>query len=192
MDTNFFKPKGLKQEERTLIFVGTMNWYPNIEAVLYLCNQVMPLLRERCDSITLKIIGANPPAEILKFNSTTTDIKILGFVDEIRDHIEKATLYVCPIMDGGGTKLKILDALGMGKAIVAHRIASEGIDVMESENIVFADTPAEYCTAIVSLMNDSEKRTRLGEAARKLAIERYDFESIGQSLSNYYLERTGH
>src|SRR5690606_2615275 len=133
VDTQFFKPKGLDQEERTLIFVGTMNWYPNIEAVTYLCNEVMPLLRKLGDNITLKVIGANPPEDIKKFNLTTTDIKVLGFVDEIRDHIETATLYVCPIMDGGGTKLKILDALGMGKAIVAHRIASEGIDVRDGE-----------------------------------------------------------
>lgn len=192
VDTNFFKPTGLEQEKHTLIFVGTMNWYPNIEAVLYLCNQVMPLLRDHYDDITLKIIGANPPDEILKFNSTTTDIKILGFVDEIRDHIEKATLYVCPIMDGGGTKLKILDALGMGKAIVAHRIASEGIEVVDGESIVFADSPEEYRDAIINLLNDPAKRRQLGEASRKLAIERYDFKSIGQSLSDYYLERTGH
>ncbi|MDI9245573.1 glycosyltransferase family 4 protein [Marinobacter sp. CHS3-4] len=192
VDTGFFRPQGLEQEKNTLIFVGTMNWYPNIEAVLYLCNEVMPLLRKNRSDITLKIIGANPPDEIKKFNDLTNDIKILGFVDEIRDHIEKATLYVCPIMDGGGTKLKILDALGMGKAIIAHRIASEGIDVEEGENIIFADTPEEYCNAIIEMLNDPAKRKRLGEAARQLAVARYDFESIGQALSNYYLERTGH
>lgn len=192
VDTSFFKPAGLEQEERTLIFVGTMNWYPNVEAVLYLCNKVMPLLRTQSANITLKIIGANPPAEIKKFNSTTKDIKVLGFVDEIRDHIEKATVYVCPIMDGGGTKLKILDALGMGKPIVANRIASEGIEVVEGENIIFADSPEEYCSAITGLLNNPEKRKQMSEAARKLAIDKYDFKSIGQTLSNYYLERAGH
>lgn len=192
VDTRYFKPKGLEQEQKTLIFVGTMNWYPNVEAVLYLCNEIMPLLRERCRDVSLKIIGANPPEEIKQFNLSTSDIQVLGFVDEIRDHIEEATLYVCPIMDGGGTKLKILDALGMGKAIVAHRIASEGIEVRDGENIVFADSPEEYCSAIVDLLKDPAKRERLGRAGRQLAEERYEFESIGQTLSSYYLEKTGH
>lgn len=191
VDTSFFAPKGLKQKEATLIFVGTMGWYPNIEAVLFICSEIMPRLRKSRPGVTLQIVGANPPEQVKKFGYEYDDISVLGFVDEVRDFIEKATVYVCPIMDGGGTKLKILDALAMEKPIVAHKIASEGINVIDGENILLADQADEYSQLIVRLIDSESERSRLGKAARKLAVEQYDYVSIGKSLSDYYVKLTG-
>jgi glycosyltransferase involved in cell wall biosynthesis len=191
VDTGFFSPKGLRQDEKSLIFVGRMSWYPNIEAALFICNEIMPRLRSLCPGIHLRIIGANPPDQIKKFGLEFDDIEVLGFVDEVRDYIEKATVYVCPIMDGGGTKLKILDALSMEKPIVAHKIASEGINVTDGVNIVLADKADEFAKLIAQLVESPTDRLRLGEAARKLALEQYEYTAIGKSLSDYYLELIG-
>jgi glycosyltransferase involved in cell wall biosynthesis len=191
VDTNFFAPKGLKQDDKTLVFVGTMSWYPNIEAAFFICNEIMPRLRLLRSGVRLQIIGANPPEQLRKFALKHDDIDVLGFVDEVRDYIEKATVYVCPIMDGGGTKLKILDALAMEKPIIAHKIASEGINVTDGLDILLADQADEYAELIVRLIESSTERVSLGKAARKLALEHYDYTSIGKSLSDYYVKLVG-
>lgn len=191
VDTNFFAPKGLEQDNKTLVFVGTMSWYPNIEAALFICREIMPRLRSLHSGIRLRIIGANPPEQVKKFGLEHDDIDVLGFVDEVRDYIEKATVYVCPIMDGGGTKLKILDALAMEKPIVAHKIASEGINITDGVDILLADQADEYAELIVRLIESPSERSRLGKAARKLALEQYDYTSIGKSLSDYYVKLAG-
>lgn len=190
VDTSFFAPKGLVQDKKSLVFVGRMSWYPNIEAALFICNEIMPRLRALCPGIHLRIIGANPPDNIKKFGLDFDDIEVLGFVDEVRDYIEKATVYVCPIMDGGGTKLKILDALAMEKPIVAHKIASEGINVTDGVNILLADKAEEFATRIAQLVESPSERFRLGKAARKLALEQYEYTTIGKSLSDYYVKLT--
>jgi glycosyltransferase involved in cell wall biosynthesis len=191
VDTNFFAPKGLKQDDKTLVFVGTMSWYPNIEAAFFICNEIMPRLRLLRSGVRLQIIGANPPEQLRKFALKHDDIDVLGFVDEVRDYIEKATVYVCPIMDGGGTKLKILDALAMEKPIIAHKIASEGINVTDGLDILLADQADEYAELIVRLIESSTERVSLGKAARKLALEQYDYTFIGKSLSDYYVKLAG-
>lgn len=191
VDTSFFSPKGIDKDHNSIIFVGRMSWYPNIEAALFICNEIMPRLRDLCPGIHLRIIGANPPEQIKKFDLEFDDIEVLGFVDEVRDYIEKTTVYVCPIMDGGGTKLKILDALSMEKPIVAHKIASEGINVTDGVNILLADKADEFAKSIAELVQSPEEQRRLGKAARKLALEQYEYTAIGKSLSDYYLELTG-
>lgn len=188
VDTSYFLPKGISQNKNTIIFVGTMSWYPNIEAALFICNEIMPRLRYLYPKINLQIIGANPPEQLKKIAREYEDIDVLGFVDEVRDYIERAAVYVCPIMDGGGTKLKILDALAMEKPIVAHKIASEGINVTDGMNILLADHADEYAELIVRLLKSGEERSRLGKSARKLVLEQYDYSAIGESLNDFYLE----
>ncbi|PTB95597.1 glycosyltransferase, partial [Marinobacter sp. Z-F4-2] len=190
-DTEFFKPRGLAQDNRTLVFVGTMSWYPNIQAATFICEEVMPRVRALCPGVQLQIIGANPPEHLKQFSRDYSDIHVPGFVDEVRDYLERATVYVCPIMDGGGTKLKILDALAMEKPIIAHKIASEGINVTDGLDILFADKADEFAELIVRLIESPDERFRLGKAARKLALEQYEYTAIGESLSNYYLRLAG-
>lgn len=191
VDTSFFSPKGLGQVKKNIIFVGTMSWYPNIEAALFICDKIMPRLRRLCPGVHLEIIGANPPEKIKKIGRDYPDINVIGFVDDVRDYIERAAVYVCPIMDGGGTKLKVLDALAMEKPIVAHRIASEGINVTDGINILFADSADKYTELISRLIESPIERMRLGKAARELAVEQYEYSAIGKALSEYYIELAG-
>jgi glycosyltransferase involved in cell wall biosynthesis len=106
-----------------------------------------------------------------------------GFVDDILPYFKQAKCYVCPIKDGGGTKLKILDALSMGMAIVADPIACEGIDVTDRKDVVFAETPAQYLAAITEILSDQKFRETLQLNARNLAVEKYAFDNIGKELS---------
>ena len=109
-----------------------------------------------------------------------------GFVDDVRESIAQASIYVCPITDGGGTKLKVLDALAMGKALVADPIACEGIEVVDGVSVRFASTPQEYVEVIGELLEDAAQRARLGQAGRRLVEELYSYKSIGAQLSATY------
>ena len=106
-----------------------MNWYPNVDAVMFLLQQVWRRLKSLRPELTLDIAGSNPPRVVVEAARSLADVRVHGFVPDIRSMVEAAALFVCPIRDGGGTKLKILDAFAMQKCVVAHPIACEGIDV---------------------------------------------------------------
>ncbi|MCP4266706.1 MAG: glycosyltransferase [Candidatus Brocadiaceae bacterium] len=183
VDVSFFYPLNKKKIKNSLIFVGGMSWYPNKEAMLYFSRQVWPLLSETIPDINMTVIGRSPPAELVNLADVDKRFKVTGFVDDVRPYIDSAMVYVCPITDGGGTKLKILDALAMGKAIVADPIACEGIDVKEGETVLFASTPVDYVEKIKLLFENEELNKKLGLNGRKLIEDKYSFINIGSKLA---------
>lgn len=185
VDLEYFKPLVNSQDNR-IIFVGTMNWYPNIEAVLYLAKDIWPLLKAKNPSLVCDIIGANPPAIVRDLANECSDFHIHGFVDDVRPFIRTAAVYVCPIRDGGGTKLKVLDAMAMGKAIVAHPIACEGIRVTHDVNVLIADGAKQFVDSITTLIANPSKRKALGSAARTLVENLYGYDAIGLQLSEAF------
>jgi glycosyltransferase involved in cell wall biosynthesis len=183
VDTEFFKPSGLAETPNSLIFVGTLSWYPNVDAVNYLLRDIWPRLEAALPATTLDIVGAGAPAALKELAARSAGVTLHGFVPEIRPMLERAALYVCPIRDGGGTKLKILDALAMEKCIIAHAVACEGIAVTSERDVVFAETPDEFVTQIQRLLADPDRRRALGVAARRLAIAQYSFDAIGADFT---------
>jgi glycosyltransferase involved in cell wall biosynthesis len=153
---------------------------------LYLLREVWPLLKARRPDATLDIVGANAPPSIVEAAAGAPGVRLLGYVPDIRPHMDAAAIYVCPITDGGGTKLKVLDALSMAKCVVAHPVACEGIAVTPGVDAVFAGTPEEYVREIVALFDDPARRAQLGRAARRLAVERYAFDAIGRDLTRLF------
>jgi len=184
VDVGYFKPSGKEEKNRNLIFIGGMSWYPNIEAVEFLHDEIWQVLQEMDSNISVDIIGSRPPTHIQRYDSERFHVH--GFVDDILPIFDKALCYVCPIKDGGGTKLKILDALAMGKAIVADPVACEGINVTHGENVLFAETGAEYVEKIKSVVEDPVLRKKLERGARKLAVAEYSYDSIGRDLAGLY------
>ncbi|MEK9499420.1 glycosyltransferase family 4 protein [Gemmatimonadota bacterium DH-20] len=183
VDIEFFKPSSGRKRERRIIFVGTLDWYPNTEAVRRIAHHIWPLLRDRDPEMHCDIIGGSPPEDLVELAARDDRFHVHGFVDDIHPWLEQALAYVCPIRDGGGTKLKILDALAMSKAIVADPIACEGIDVTDGTNVLFATEPDAYVEAILRLRDDDELRDQLEENARRLAVERYSFRAVGDDFS---------
>lgn len=183
VDINYFQPTQQQLRKNSLIFIGTMNWYPNIEAAEFLLSEIFPSLEEQNIDCSLDIIGASPPKSILKYKDMYNRVQIHGFVDDIRDLIDSAYLYVCPITDGGGTKLKILDAMAMGKAIVAHPIACEGIDLEDKISVYYCNSKEDYVQAIKYLFENPQLVEKLGRNARALAVKCYSFKMIGKHLA---------
>jgi sugar transferase (PEP-CTERM/EpsH1 system associated) len=183
VDVDYFSPDFEAKQNNSILFVGTLNWYPNVEAVEFIAHELWPLLKRSVPGVSVDIIGASPPQDIVDFANNEQGFHVHGFVDDIRPYFNRASVYVCPIMDGGGTKLKVLDALAMGKALVAHEIACEGINVQDGENVIFAETGEAYVAAIRNLLENEERRKEMGRKARELAVSTYAYESIGKKLS---------
>ena len=182
VDTEYFRPGGGPEHPLSLVFAGNLSWYPNAAAMLFFAESVWPMLKRELAGVTMDVIGANPPSRLVDLATRDRDFRVRGFVPDVRPFIGRAALYVCPIRDGGGTKLKILDALAMGKAIVAHPIACEGIGVQDGHDVIFAREPREFVQRIVTLLGSPQRKDELGRNARSLAESVYAYDVIGRTL----------
>lgn len=182
VDTKYFRPAVEPEDPLNLVFAGNLSWYPNAAAMLFFAERVWPMLKKEVSGVTMDVIGANPPSHLSALAARDKNFRVHGFVPDVRPYISRAALYVCPIMDGGGTKLKILDALAMGKAIVAHPIACEGIDVRDGHDVIFAREPREFVDGIIAFLADSQRRSQLSQNARSLAELSYSYDVIGRRL----------
>jgi glycosyltransferase involved in cell wall biosynthesis len=187
VDIEYFSPRTATVKPHSLVFAGNMTWYPNQDAMRFFVELIWPLLKSRIPDVSMDIIGANSPERLSAYTDVDPRLRIHGFVKDVRPFLAESQVYICPIRDGGGTKLKILDALAMGKAIVAHPIACEGINVTSGRNIMFATSPAGFATAVQGLFEDPVRRSKMEISARELAVTEYSYESIGRKLAELYV-----
>lgn len=182
VDTDYFRPSGGDPEPGHLLMVSGMNWFPNRDAVLLMVQRIWPaLIRERPQT-RLTIVGASPPQPVLDLAARDSRVQVTGFVDDVRPYMEAAEVYLCPMRDGGGTRLKILDALSMGKAIVATTMALEGIAVEPETHVIVADSPDDFVTQILRVIDDPTLARRLGVAGREFASRNFSWTVIGDRM----------
>lgn len=186
VDTQSFTPDIHLQENDHLVFCGVMDFYPNTEAMMFFVQQVWPKLKQLRPKVKMDIIGKQPPVELIEAVDATNDITLQGFVDELAPFINRAAVFVCPIMDGGGTKLKMLDAMAMQKAIVCHPVAAEGLNITDSVHALFASTPDEFIQQIVKLLDNKTLRLYLGENGRAHVQQHFTYTALGEQLSKVY------
>ncbi len=186
VDTDYFFFDQDHIIDRTLVIVSGMNWYPNRDAVEYMCREIWPILSKTFPDITLTIVGSNPPKTLLDLAEVDKRVIVTGFVEDVRPFLQKAEIYLCPMRDGGGTRLKILDAMSMGKAIVSTSKGCEGIEVTPNTNVLIADSPAKFVSEISRVFGSSAMRDEIGKSARKLVEEKYSWQNIGKTLKKIY------
>jgi glycosyltransferase involved in cell wall biosynthesis len=168
----------------SLVFVGAMHWRPNQDAIQYFVDEILPLVRDRRPDVSIAVVGQEPPAHIQKLDSLP-GVHIVGRVDDVRPYVDAATVYVVPLRIGGGTRLKILEALAMGKAVVSTSVGAEGLDVVDGEHILIADSADEFADRIERLLADPSLRGKLGRAGRALVTERYRWDSLARKLESF-------
>lgn len=190
VDTEYFKIQNKASIKKSIIFAGRLNAYTNRKAVLYLVETLWPQLKQRIPDLQCHIVGPNPPESIMVTSEHDSHLHVHGFVDDVRDYLAEADIYICPITDGGGTKLKILDALAMGKPIVGHAEAFEGINIKQGHNAMIVSNVDEYCQAIEKIFADNELRNRLATQARQLIEDEYSYLAIGKQLADEYTDLT--
>lgn len=187
VDIEYFKPVP-PNSARELIFAGRLDQYSNREGILFFMRDVWPLIRQTHPDTIVNIIGSNPPQALVSLAQSDSNVKIHGFVPDVRPHFQTATVAICPIRDGGGTRIKVLDALAQGIPIVSTSIACEGIEVVPGRDLLVADTPADFARQIARLFDDKELRATLASNARALAERLYAWDSIGAKLVKTYSE----
>ena len=191
VDCAYFTPQGAATRPGSVVFVGTMNWYPNVQAMLFFLREIWPGLKARVPGATMDIAGSNPPPDILQLARSLPDVTVHGYIPDVRPLLDSASVFVCPIMDGGGTKLKVLDAFAMEKCVVAHPVACEGIGVTPGRDVVLASTADDFGREIATLLADRERRRQIGRQARQLAEREYSFDRIGARFTDLIVQLAG-
>jgi glycosyltransferase involved in cell wall biosynthesis len=179
-------PNPLDISAPLVTFVGAMDWEPNVDGVEYFCAEVWPAIKAEVPQARLRIVGRNPDRRVQKWasNSINNDnsIEVTGRVPSVVEHLRQSAVIIVPLRIGGGTRLKIYEAMATGKAVVSTTIGAEGLDVHHGHDIMLADDPRSFAQAVIMLLRDPELRRRYENAAAETAA-RYDWPAIGERFS---------
>jgi polysaccharide biosynthesis protein PslH len=160
-----------------IVFTGSMDWEPNLDAVAYFCQDIFPQVLAESPSALFQIVGRNPHPRVKQLASE--HVQVTGTVPSVAEYLRDATLVIVPLRIGGGTRLKIFEAMAMGKAVISTSIGAEGLDVQSGRDLILADDPNAFVEAILSLLRDAALRQRYEQAAARLAAQ-YDWSNIVQ------------
>ena len=169
-----------------LIYTGGMNMYANRDAVMFFLREIWPAIKQGMPGVTFYAVGQDPPAELLRVAEDDPGVVVTGYVDDIRPFVSRSSVYVVPLRVGGGTRLKILDAMSMERAIVSTSVGAEGINVTAGRNILLADDPGEFAARTLELLRNPGLRRRIGAEARLLVEGEYSWDRIGGKLQDAY------
>jgi sugar transferase (PEP-CTERM/EpsH1 system associated) len=178
VDTDYFRPDSGKEQPNSLVFTGSMDWVPNEDGVLYFLRSILPLIRREIPEVSLTIVGRKPSEKLRGAAASEPGVYVTGTVDDIRPYVREGSVYVVPLRIGSGTRLKIFEAMAMGKAIVSTTLGAEGLPICDGGDISIADSPEEFSRKVCLLLRDPQERRRLGSAARQLVEQHYSWSSV--------------
>jgi glycosyltransferase involved in cell wall biosynthesis len=156
-----------------------MDWEPNVDGVEWFCGSVWPLVRRKLADVTFRIVGRSPGPRVQKLAGPS--VEVTGQVPSVVEHLRDAAVVVVPLRVGGGTRLKIYEAMATGAAVVSTTIGAEGLDVQDGINILMRDEAGLFADAIVELLQNRERRGHVGQAARQHALQ-FDWTRVAESL----------
>ena len=183
VDTSFFLPRRPVGDERSILFFGALNYHPNVDALEFFAGQIMPRIRDLVPArLTVVGMGASPRIHALGRD----DIEIVGKVADVRPVLDDAAVVVAPLRFGGGTRLKILEAMAMARPVVSTTVGAEGISARDGEHLLIADTPEAFATAVARLLDDPSLRRAIGEAGRRLVEQHSDWRQSSEQLEQVY------
>ncbi len=182
VDIEYYRPSEVPVDVHSMVYIGNYSYPPNADAVQYFCREIFLLIRAQVADARLILLGANPPPEL----TDVPGVELTGFVEDIRPIVQQAGMLVVPLRLGGGTRLKILDGMAMGKAIVSTSVGAEGLDVRAGEDILIADRAETFAAAVLRLMEDGELRERLGRNGRKVVERDYDWNVLAERAAAWY------
>jgi sugar transferase (PEP-CTERM/EpsH1 system associated) len=191
VDCRQFEPAaGLAEEQGAIVFTGAMGYFPNQDAAVYFCEQVLPLLEGLQPSPKVYLVGKDPPPAVRALHNGTSII-VTGMVDDVRPFLQRASVVVVPLRHGAGTRLKILEAFAMGKAVVSTHKGAEGIAAIDGQEILLAADADQLAAQIHKLWQDERLRQDMGAAAARLARDQYDWLQIQETILNAYRQVEG-
>lgn len=186
VDMSYFRPSEDKPEPYSLVFTGMMGYVPNYEGIFWFLDEVLSLIRNEVPNVKFYIVGKSPP-EMLK-ERETENVVVTGFVDDVRPYVWRSSVYVVPLTMGGGTRLKVLEALAMKKPVVTTSIGCEGIDVEDKESVLVDDEPEAFADSVIQLLRDRALGDKLCRNGYELMQAKYRWDVIGPRIEEAYAE----
>ena len=183
--TDFTAPTGNERQQNRLLFFGTLGYAPNTDGVLYFCREIFPLIRAKQPDAILEIVGAHAPPEVEALGELP-GVEFVGFVDDVRHSLWRAGICVVPLRSGGGTRLKILEAMAAGCPVVSTTVGAEGLNLQDGKHLCLADEPTTFARSVLALMADPQRGEALAMAGREAVVAEYDWANISTRLENAY------
>ena len=181
VDTKFFSPGGSElRDPHNMVFTGSMDWLPNEDAIRYFTEQIMPRIKQEIPDATLTVVGRNPYSSLLELAKRDSSVIVTRRVDDVRPYMERAAAYVVPLRVGGGTRLKIFEAMAMEKAIVSTTIGAEGLPVKDGAELLLADTAESFAESVVRVLNDRTLADELGRRAAATVRKEFGWEKVAE------------
>jgi glycosyltransferase involved in cell wall biosynthesis len=184
----FQMAKAFEPPSREVVFLGSMDWEANVDAVVYFCQKIWPLILSRVPDAKFRIVGRNPHPNVKRL--ACQSVEVTGTVPSVIEYLRTASAVVVPLRIGGGTRLKIFEAMAMGKLVVATAIGAEGLDVHDGEDIILAEDPEEFAGRVVEALTDDALRGRVGRAAA-LTASKYDWSNVAPLFENILTQVAG-
>jgi polysaccharide biosynthesis protein PslH len=179
VDTEYFRPGGkVSPEPNHLVFTGSMDWLPNEDSIRYFTAQILPLIRRSIPDVKLTVVGRNPFPGLIELGKRDPAIVVTGRVDDVRPYIERAAAYVIPLRIGGGTRLKVYEAMAMERPLISTSIGAEGLPVSDGEELLLADAPEDFAAAVVRVLKDEALARRLGARAAATVREQFGWDRV--------------
>ncbi|HYP52493.1 MAG TPA: glycosyltransferase [Pyrinomonadaceae bacterium] len=184
VDTDFFRPRGAETREPfNLVFTGSMDWLPNEDAIRFFTSEILPRVKQRVPGATLTVVGRNPSASLVELSKRDASVTVTGRVEDVRPFMERAAAYVVPIRVGGGTRLKIYEAMAMEMPVVSTTVGAEGLPVREGRELLIADSPEDFARAVARVLEDAELARSLGTRAAATVRERFSWAGVAESFA---------
>jgi len=184
VDVDYFHPTPVEETANSLVFTGSMDWLPNEDAILYFVDTILPLIKKQCPEVCLEVVGRSPSRKLQALAERERSLRLTGWVEDIRPFVARGSICIVPLRIGGGTRLKIFEAMAMSKAVVSTSVGAEGLPVQSGANIIVADTPGDFAQSVVSLLRDPSQRRQLGTSARALVQEKYSWPKVAESFAS--------
>src|SRR5688572_6465273 len=196
VDTEYFRPdRRAPLEPRNLVFTGAMDWLPNEDGISWFVYEVLPLIHERMPDVTLTIVGRNPPPLIRELAARDQRLRVTGSVPDVRPFMESGAVFVVPLRVGGGTRLKIYEALAMERALVSTTIGAEGLPLEDGVHAVIADGAAQFAAAVLRLLSDPQRAAALARTGASYVRSNFGWDRAAERfvelLSGDQLHRPG-
>jgi glycosyltransferase involved in cell wall biosynthesis len=180
VNLEYFAPPDAIATKTDLVFVGSMDWMPNVDGVLWFVREVLPLIRRRRPGCSLTIAGRLPPPEVRRLAQDDPAIRVTGTVPDIRPYVWEAAASIVPLRIGGGTRLKIYESMAAGVPVISTTVGAEGLSVHPTEDILIADSAEAFAKCALEVLEDAGRRQQIATAAREMVASRYSWEQVSR------------
>lgn len=190
VDLNYFQPQPPDAQQPHVVFVGSMNYDANVDAVLYFSRAIWPTIRANHPKAQFYIVGLEPPSEIVAL-AADPQVLVTGYVEDVRSYLANSAVVIVPLRFGSGVRNKILEAWAMGKAVVSTPLGAEGLPAQHERNILLATDPQSFAHCVLQTLGDQAMREKLGAAGLQVVEEQYSWSAIGQTMEAVYAQLFG-